>query len=552
MEQMMSDQKLNIALAQRGLYEGLNPTVTLLSKLIIVSLVIYAAAYPENAVKFLGTINDFLLSNFNTYYIYAVSSLLIFCIFVSCSRFGRIRLGSDNETPEFSFFSWFAMLFSAGMGIGLMFYSIGEPLYHFQNNPEIIQGGVASASSETVPSAMRFTLLHWGLHAWGVYIAAGLAMAYFTYRHNLPLTIRSTLYPLFGERLNGTLGHLIDIIAVVATILGVASTVGTGVSQLVSGVEFISGAGILVDADGKPTNTALVIALALVMSLSILSALTGVNRGVKWLSHLNMYLSFALLAVFVAFGSTLFASKLFGSSLLDYAASLPELSFSVWDKDSELGRWQSGWTILYWAWWIAFAPFVGLFLARISRGRTIREFVLGGILVPTFMCFAWMAFLGGTALDMETNGQAVGSITEAVNSNIGTALFVTLEQLDLGVAGSLAALASVILIVTYLVTSADSGVLVLNTIMAGGDTNPATRHRVIWGLVLTFVAGSLMLAGGLAAIQKAMIIGALPFSLVMLLMCLSMLKALFTQPMPLTGQDSLEAGMEGRSASAEN
>jgi choline/carnitine/betaine transport len=552
MEQMMSDQKLNIALAQRGLYEGLNPTVTLLSKLIIVSLVIYAAAYPENAVKFLGTINDFLLSNFNTYYIYAVSSLLIFCIFVSCSRFGRIRLGSDNETPEFSFFSWFAMLFSAGMGIGLMFYSIGEPLYHFQNNPEIIQGGVASAGSETVPSAMRFTLLHWGLHAWGVYIAAGLAMAYFTYRHNLPLTIRSTLYPLFGERLNGTLGHLIDIIAVVATILGVASTVGTGVSQLVSGVEFISGAGILVDADGKPTNTALVIALALVMSLSILSALTGVNRGVKWLSHLNMYLSFALLAVFVAFGSTLFASKLFGSSLLDYAASLPELSFSVWDKDSELGRWQSGWTILYWAWWIAFAPFVGLFLARISRGRTIREFVLGGILVPTFMCFAWMAFLGGTALDMETNGQAVGSITEAVNSNIGTALFVTLEQLDLGVAGSLAALASVILIVTYLVTSADSGVLVLNTIMAGGDTNPATRHRVIWGLVLTFVAGSLMLAGGLAAIQKAMIIGALPFSLVMLLMCLSMLKALFTQPMPLTGQDSLEAGMEGRSASAEN
>ena len=548
----MSDQKLNIALAQRGLYEGLNPTVTLLSKLIIVSLVIYAAAYPENAVKFLGTINDFLLSNFNTYYIYAVSSLLIFCIFVSCSRFGRIRLGSDNETPEFSFFSWFAMLFSAGMGIGLMFYSIGEPLYHFQNNPEIIQGGVASAGSETVPSAMRFTLLHWGLHAWGVYIAAGLAMAYFTYRHNLPLTIRSTLYPLFGERLNGTLGHLIDIIAVVATILGVASTVGTGVSQLVSGVEFISGAGILVDADGKPTNTALVIALALVMSLSILSALTGVNRGVKWLSHLNMYLSFALLAVFVAFGSTLFASKLFGSSLLDYAASLPELSFSVWDKDSELGRWQSGWTILYWAWWIAFAPFVGLFLARISRGRTIREFVLGGILVPTLMCFAWMAFLGGTALDMETNGQAVGSITEAVNSNVGTALFVTLEQLDLGVAGSLAALASVTLIVTYLVTSADSGVLVLNTIMAGGDTNPATRHRVIWGLVLTLVAGSLMLAGGLAAIQKAMIIGALPFSLVMLLMCLSMLKALFTQPMPLTGEDSLEAGMEGRSASAEN
>ncbi|MGZ7459816.1 BCCT family transporter [Pseudomonas sp. Ma2-10] len=541
----MSDQKLNIALAQRGLYKGLNPTVTLLSKLIIVALVIYAVVYPDSAVNFLGNINDFLLSNFNTYYIYAVSALLIFCFFVSCSRFGRIRLGADNEAPEFSFFSWFAMLFSAGMGIGLMLYSIGEPLYHFQNNPEIIQGSVASASIETVPSAMRSTLLHWGLHAWGVYIAAGLAMAYFAYRHNLPLTIRSTLYPLFGERLNGPLGHLIDIIAVVATILGVASTVGTGVSQLVSGVEFISGAGLLVDADGKPTNVALVLTLALVMSLSILSALTGVNRGVKWLSHINMYLSFALLAVFVVFGSTLYGLKLFGSSLLDYAANLPALSFSVWDKDSELGRWQSSWTILYWAWWIAFAPFVGLFLARISRGRTIREFVLGGILVPTLMCFAWMAFLGGTALDMETNGQAAGTIIEAVNSNIGTALFVTLQQLDLGLVGNLASIASVILIITYLVTSADSGVLVLNTIMAGGDTNPATRHRVIWGLVLTFVAGSLMLAGGLAAIQKAMIIAALPFSLVMLLMCASMLKALFTQSVSVTSQGCRQADVEG-------
>ncbi|MFC6671059.1 BCCT family transporter [Marinobacterium aestuariivivens] len=526
----MNNNNLNVALAQRGLYEGLNPTVTLFSKLIIVSLVVYAAVYPEMAVDFLGGINSFLLANFNSYYIYAVSFMLIFCAFVSCSRFGRIKLGRDNEVAEFSFFSWFAMLFSAGMGIGLMFYSIGEPLYHFQNNPDIISGVVAGASAETVPSAMRYTLLHWGLHAWGVYIAAGLAMAYFAYRHNLPLTIRSTLYPLFGERLNGHLGHLVDVIAVVATILGVASTVGTGVSQLVSGIESISGAGLLLDADGKPTNVALVLVLALIMALSILSAVTGVKRGVKWLSHINMYLSFALLGVFVLFGSTLYALKLFGSSLLDYTASLPSLSFSVWDKDSELGQWQTGWTILYWAWWIAFAPFVGLFLARISRGRTIREFVLGGILVPTLMCFIWMAFLGGTALDMETSGQAAGVITETVNSNIGASLFVTIEQLDLGLLGRLAAIASVILIVTYLVTSADSGVLVLNTIMAGGNADPATRHRVIWGLALTFVTGSLMLAGGLTAIQKAMIIGALPFSLVMLLMCLSMLKALLSSP----------------------
>jgi choline/carnitine/betaine transport len=526
----MSDSQLNVTLARKGLYEGLNPTVTLFSKLIIIALVIYAVVYPDNAVEVLGGINGVLLSHFNNYYIYAVSAMLIFCAYVGCSRFGRIRLGVDGEPPEFSFFSWFAMLFSAGMGIGLMFYSIGEPLYHFQNNPDVIRSTVAAASAETVPSAMRFTLLHWGLHAWGVYITAGLAMAYFAYRHNLPLTIRSTLYPLFGDRLNGNLGHLVDVIAVVATILGVASTVGTGVSQLVSGIEFISGAGLLIDAGGQPTGAALVIVLALIMALSILSAVTGVKRGVKWLSHINMYLSFALLGVFVLFGSTLYATKLFGSSLADYVASLPSLSFSVWEKDSDLGQWQTGWTILYWAWWIAFAPFVGLFLARISRGRTIREFVLGGVLVPTLMCFIWMAFLGGSALDLETSGRAAGAITETVNTNIGASLFVTIQQLELGLLGQLAMIASIILIVTYLVTSADSGVLVLNTIMAGGNPEPATRHRVIWGLVLTLVAGSLMLAGGLAAIQKAMIIGALPFSIVMLLMCVSMTKALFTSP----------------------
>lgn len=523
----MQNNQLNIPLAGTGLYKGLNTPVTLLSKVIIATLVIYAAVYPNKAVEVLGDLNSSLLARFNSYYIYAVTAMLLFCLYLGCSRFGRIKLGPDHEAAEFSFFSWFAMLFSAGMGIGLMFYAIGEPINHFQNNPDIIRGLVPGSSAETVPSAMRFTLLHWGLHAWGVYITAGLAMAYFAYRHNLPLTIRSTLYPLFGERLNGPLGHLVDIIAVVATILGVASTVGTGVSQLVSGIEFISGDGPLVDDSGKPTNIALVVMLGLIMSLSILSAVTGVKRGVKWLSHINMYLSFALLGIFVAFGSTLYAFKLFGSSLADYLVHMPALSFSAWDTNSDLGQWQTGWTILYWAWWIAFAPFVGLFLARISRGRTIREFILGGILVPTLMCFIWMAFLGGSALEMETSGQTGDLITETVNTNIGASLFVTLKQLNLGLLSQISAIGAVILIVTYLVTSADSGVLVLNTIMAGGNTDPATRHRVVWGLALTLVAGSLMLAGGLSAIQKAMIIGALPFSMVMLLMCLSLARALW-------------------------
>lgn len=525
---MNHSNKMKIGLSDTGFYSGLNPVVTIISKTIIALLVIYAVAFPDSAVAVLSEMNTLLLSTFNAYYIYAVALFLIFCLVCCISPFGKLKLGRDDERPEFSFFSWFSMMFSAGMGIGLMFYSIGEPLYHFQTNPELMQTGVTGAGTEAVPSAMRYTLLHWGLHAWGVYVAAGLAMAYFAYRKGLPLTIRSTLQPLFGDRLNGPTGHIVDIIAVVATTLGVSTTMGAGVTQLVAGVEFISGTGSLIDSDGSPTAIALILTLLFVMFLSTVSALTGVTRGVKWLSQINMYLSFGLLGFFILFGSTLYGVSLFGSSILDYTLNLIPLTFSVWDSSSEIGGWQTGWTILYWAWWIAFAPFVGLFLARISRGRTIREFVIGCVLVPALTCFAWMAFLGGTGLDLELSGSAAGAITQAVNENIASVLFVTIDLLNSGSLGGIIKVASIILIITYLVTSADSGVLVLNTIMAGGNNEPQSRHRIIWGVILTLVVGSLLLAGGLGAIQKAMIIGALPFSMVMVLMCISMTKSLLT------------------------
>ncbi|WP_116474153.1 BCCT family transporter [Zobellella maritima] len=523
---MSKTSELTIGLSKSGFYTGLNPVVTLTSKAIITLLVIYTVALPDHAVGLLGRINTLLLASFNSYYIYSVGLFLIFCLAVSISRFGKIKLGNDNETPEFSFFSWIAMMFSAGMGVGVMFYSIGEPLYHFQSNPALILAGAEGANAAAVPSAMRYTLLHTGLHAWAVYVMAGLAMAYFAYRKGLPLTIRSTLQPLFGDRLNGPLGHLVDIIAVVATTLGVATTMGAGVTQLVSGVEFITGFDFLMGSNGAPSALALVLVLLVVMSLSTYSAMSGVQRGVKWLSQINICLSIFLLAFFVLFGSTLFSLRLFGSSLVDYVMNLGPLTFSVWDTQSQLGAWQTSWTILYWAWWIAFAPFVGLFLARISRGRTIREFVLGCVLVPTLMCFAWYVFLGGTGLDLELSGAARGAIMAAVNENIASVLFVTIDLLDSGLLGGLIKIVSVILIITYLVTSADSGVLVLNTIMAGGNNEPLPRHRIVWGGILTLVVGSLILAGGLGAIQKAMIIGALPFSLVMVLMCLAMAKSL--------------------------
>ncbi|MBD5772670.1 BCCT family transporter [Marinomonas colpomeniae] len=525
---MSSSKKIKIGVSKSGFYSGLNPIVTLISKTVIALLVIYTVAFPDQAVKVLGQVNTLLLATFNTYYIYAVATFLIFCFACCLSPFGKLKLGQDDEKPEFSFFSWFSMMFSAGMGIGLMFYSIGEPLYHFQTNPALMQSGAEGANAAAVPSAMRYTLLHWGLHAWAVYVTAGLALAYFAYRKGLPLTIRSTLQPLFGDKLNGSAGHLVDIIAVVATTLGVATTMGAGVTQLVAGVEFITGTGGLVTSDGSPTATALIVTLLVVMLLSTISALTGVSKGVKWLSQVNVILSIALLVFFIVFGSTLFSLELFASSVIDYTVNLIPLTFSVWDSNTAIGAWQTGWTILYWAWWIAFAPFVGLFLARISRGRTIREFVLGCVVVPSLVCFAWMAFLGGTGLDLELSGIAKGAITQAVNENIASVLFVTIDLLNSGVLGSIIKMASIVLIITYLVTSADSGVLVLNTIMAGGNDNPEPKHRIIWGVILTLVVGSLLLAGGMGAIQKAMMIGALPFSVVMILMCISMGKSLLT------------------------
>ncbi len=525
---MKTSEKIKIGLSKSGFYSGLNPIVTLASKVVIALLVIYTVSFPDKAVTTLSEINTLLLATFNSYYIYAVATFLLFCFGCCISPYGKLKLGHDNEKPEFSFFSWFSMMFSAGMGIGLMFYSIGEPLYHFQTNPALMQSGAEGGNLAAVPSAMRYTLLHWGLHAWAVYVTAGLIMAYFAYRKGLPLTIRSTLQPLFGNRLNGTIGHLVDIIAVVATTLGVATTMGAGVTQLVAGIEFITGTGALTGEKGNPTAIALIITLLIVMLFSTVSALTGVTKGVKWLSQVNVILSIALLGFFILFGSTLFGFELLASSILDYSLNLIPLTFSVWDSNSNIGSWQTGWTILYWAWWIAFAPFVGLFLARISRGRSIREFIIGCVLVPTLVCFIWMAFLGGTGLDLELSGIAKGAITQAVNENIASVLFVTIDLLNSGLMGSIVKLVAIVLIITYLVTSADSGILVLNTIMAGGNSNPQPKHRIIWGIILTLVVGSLLLAGGMGAIQKAMIIGALPFSMVMILMCISMTKSLLT------------------------
>lgn len=521
---------LPITTADDGFYEGFNTIVTVGSKILVGLLIVWAAAFPSQAGAVLSAINGFLLASFGTWYIYVMAFYLLTCLALAAwPTTGRIRLAGEGEEPEFSTFSWFSMMFGAGIGIGMLTYATGEPIYHFSTNPEVITGQVASESAEVVRSAFKWSFLHWGLSAWGCYALTGLALAFFSYRRGLPLTIRSGLTPLFGSSLSGGLGHVVDIVAVIATVLGVSVTIGFGVAQFSSGVHNITGAGWLMSEDGTPTTTAMIVALVLVMSLSTLSALSGVGKGIKWLSNMNMGLTMFFLTFLLVFGSTTFALQALFVGIWDYVTALPGMLFTVWRPDgtgtgASLAEWQGGWTIFYWAWWIAFAPFVGLFLARISKGRTLREYVLGAMIVPSLMCFIWFAMAGGTAIDLELNGEANRAILDA---GLSSQLFATVNQL---LSPALAVAMSVLLVVlllTYLVTSADSAVLIINTINAAGDETPKGRiHILVWGGALTLVIAVLLAAGGLAAIQTAMIIGALPFSFVLALMGIALIKAL--------------------------
>ena len=442
---------------------------------------------------------------------------------------GRIHLGQPGEKPEFSRFSWFSMMFGAGIGIGMLTYATAEPIFHFGNNPDVIRGTVLSETYDNVGPAFKWSFLHWGFSAWACYALVGLALAFFSYSRGLPLTIRSGLTPLFGKALSGPLGHIVDIVSVIATILGVSVTIGYGVSQFASGMFNITGADWIMNDQGAPTLAAMLLALIVVMGASTLSAMSGVGRGIKWLSNINMSLSLFLLGFFTLFGATLFVVKALFVGIWDYLLALVPMSVVVWSNDGTatgdaLAGWQGGWTIFYWAWWIAFAPFVGLFLARISRGRSLREYVLGAMIVPAVMCFVWFAFVGGTAIHLELTGQAGRQILDA---GISSQLFETINVMLSPMLATAMSVIIVILLLTFLVTSADSAVLIINTIAAAGDASQkGTAHIVMWGSALTLVIGVLLVAGGLAAINTAMIIGALPFSLVMALMGVSLVKAI--------------------------
>ena len=584
---------LPIRVAKSGFYKGFTKDVTITSKIAVGALILWAIAFPEQAASVLGALNTIILGTFSYWYVYVMAFFVILCFALALwPAAGRLKLGLEGDKPEFSNFSWFSMMFGAGIGIGMLTFATAEPMYHFGANPSTIQGLTEGSTAGNVRDAYIWSFTHWGLAAWASYAIVGLALAYFSYRRGLPLTIRSALTPIFGRTLSGPVGHAVDVVAVVATVLGVAQTLGFGVEQFVSGLVRIGFGDWLQNtaADGSvsSSNAGIVVALIVIMGASTLSALSGVGKGIKWLSNINMGLSFFVLFFFLIFGSTFFGLTTLFVGMWDYLVSIPSNIFTVWSPvaaetfssvvpasvqalpaedlasvysaatspwgtlqsfteglpasaaalppadvaaaygaatESRLSGWQGAWTIFYWAWWIAFAPFVGVFLARISKGRTIREYVLGALIIPAIMCFVWFALVGGTAIDLELTGVADGAIAGAGQAD---QLFAMLAvMLSDGLAYAMSVLV-VVLLLTYLVTSADSAVLIINTINAAGDEGPKARpHILFWGAALALVVGGLIIAGGLGAIQTAMVIGALPFSFVMVLMGVSLIKAIW-------------------------
>ena len=526
------DAAVTITTRSSGFYEGFNPVVALAPKILVAALILWVGLSPSAAGQVLLEVQTWSTQNFGGWYVYVTAFYTIVCLALGIwPRTAHVKLGQINEKPEFSMFTWLSMMFGAGIGIGMLTYSTAEPIFHFANNPDTIKDLTTGLGEDNVRNAYKWAMLHYGLTPWACYGVVGISLGYLSYNRGLPLTIRSALQPLFGRAMSGGFGHVVDIVAILATIDGLSVTIGYGVSQFASGLFNISGADWLVGEGGKPTLLAQLVGLILIISASCLSAMSGLQKGIKWLSNINMGLSVFLIAFFVLFGATFFALQTFFYAIWDYLIALPAMSTTVWqaagtETSVALEGWQASWTIFYWAWWIAFAPFVGLFLARVSRGRTIREYVIGAMIIPSLICLVWFTFIGATAIDLELSGVAQGAI---VNADISAQLFETINLIltpDMAVGLSVVI---VVLLLTFLVTSADSGILIINTLASGGNqSQKQTKHVVIWGTLFSILIGVLLAAGGMDALRSVMIIGALPFSIVMALMAVSLVKTLVT------------------------
>ena len=486
-----------------------NPLVIGATLFFVVLLVAMILIAPKQTQTLLNTAKSGIFANFSWFYVLAFSVFLGFLVILSVSSLGNIKLGNDEEEPEFGFLSWLAMLFAAGMGVGLMFFGVAEPLTHYLS--DITTGSAEHKQQE----ALLHTLFHWGIHAWSVYGMIALALAYFGFRYKLPLALRSCFYPLLKERINGKLGDLIDIMALLATLFGVITTLGFGASQLGAGLHQLGWI-------SENSFSLQMVVIAVVMSLAIFSAISGVGKGVKILSELNLTLAFCLLIFVLVAGPTLYLLSAFSDNIGTYLSNLVQLSFKTYVYEQEHTGWFSGWTILYWAWWCSWAPFVGLFIARISRGRTIREFIFGVLVIPSMFGILWFTVFGNTAIWLN-NGEAAGTLGQMISSP-ETLLFKFLDYLPLsGVTGFV----SLVVISLFFITSADSGIYVLNNIASRDKSLTAPRWQaVMWGVLMSTVAIVLMQSGGLANLQTMTLLVALPFAMLMLLMCFSLWKGL--------------------------
>ncbi|GBG07478.1 glycine/betaine ABC transporter permease [Paenibacillus agaridevorans] len=482
--------------------------VLAVSIIIVALFAIWGAIAPEQLASVSGWAYNFSISNFGWFYLIATLFFLVFAIYLAFSRFGHIRLGDDDDEPEYSTLSWLSMLFSAGMGIGLVFWGVAEPLSHYLSPPEGAEGGTADAAR----LAMRYSFFHWGLHPWAIYTIIALALAYFQFRKGYKGLISSAFIPLLGERLvNGGIGKAIDILAVIATVFGVATSLGLGALQINGGLLHLFGVPLTVWTQ--------IMIIVIVTVLFLISAVSGLNKGIQLLSNTNLVIAVLLMLFVWMTGPTAFIFETFTTTLGSYLQNLINMSLRM--TPFSKGTWVGTWTLFYWAWWIAWAPFVGTFIARVSRGRTIKEFVIFVMMLPSLFGFIWFSVFGGTGLHQELFDGA--QLAESVTENTTTALFLTLENLPLGMIMSVVA---TVLIMIFFITSADSATFVMGMFTTDGDLNPGNKVKIAWGVLQSAIAVTLLISGGLAGLQTASIVVALPFAFIIIGICFSLLKAL--------------------------
>jgi len=500
--------------AKTGIFAGMNTMMAILSMVMILVFVGFTIQDVEYSGEVFAMGKNFIIGTLDWFYVLVVTVVLFFVFWLMSSRFGDVKLGKIDDEPDFSTFSWICMLFSAGLGSGLIYWGVAEPMYHIQSSPFLVREGIEPNTVEAASSAILITNFHWGLHGWALYVLVGLCLAYFAYRKDLPLSLRSALYPVLKEKIYGPWGHLVDLIGVFGTIFGLATSLGLGVGPIAAGLENLGW------MENTTTNQLIMVAMITLMGTA--SAASGVGKGVRILSEMNVWASVGLLALFFILGPTAFMLGMVITGFGDYIWNVIPMGF--WIDGDPKSEWQSWWTIFYWGWWIAWCPFVGLFIARISKGRSIRQFCFCVLLLPTTVVILWMGAFGAAATGVDLfNG---GGVIEAVNADYAAGVFKTIAGFGYDSLTTPITILVTVLLVSWFVTSSDSGTLVMCTMLSMGDEHPPIKFRIFWGVTSGVVAGVLMLAGGLGALQTASIVAGLPIALMLLVMAYGMVKTL--------------------------